>query len=107
MNSNICRTNTFLKKAYLVILLGFLVGAAIGGVTAILLAPDKGKNTRASIADSTGDLLSRFKTSYNNAIDNVTSLLDSVAEDGDQNIEPTIVALLEENSVDSDHRNQY
>lgn len=89
------------------ILLGFLVGAAIGGVTAILLAPDKGKNTRASIADSTGDLLSRFKTSYNNAIDNVTSLLDSVAEDGDQNIQPTIVALLEENSVDSDHRNQY
>lgn len=66
------------------ILLGFVVGAAIGGIAALLVAPDKGISTRENLIDSSANLLRRFKASYNSAIDNVTSVLDSVAEETDE-----------------------
>ena len=65
-------------------LLSFLIGATIGGIAAVLVAPDKGKNTWANIIDSSTDFFNRFKVSYNHAIDNVTSVLDSVGDYEDQ-----------------------
>ncbi len=61
------------------VLLGFIAGAALGTVAAILLAPEKGKITRANIVGRTGDFINDFKTKYNEAIDSLTSKLDSVA----------------------------
>ena len=37
-------------------LLGFLAGAAVGALAGILLAPDKGSETRKKISKKTGDL---------------------------------------------------
>jgi len=38
------------------VLIGFLVGAAIGGALGILLAPDKGEETRRRIIEKGNDL---------------------------------------------------
>jgi len=38
------------------VLVGFLVGAAIGGALGILLAPDKGSETRRKIIEKSNDI---------------------------------------------------
>ncbi|HEY4064933.1 MAG TPA: YtxH domain-containing protein [Puia sp.] len=38
------------------VLVGFLVGAAVGGALGILLAPDKGEETRRKIREKGADL---------------------------------------------------
>jgi gas vesicle protein len=38
------------------VVLAFVVGAAAGAVTALLLAPDKGSETRRKLRESIGDL---------------------------------------------------
>jgi gas vesicle protein len=64
------------------ILLGFIAGAAIGGVLGILLAPDKGSETRRKIVEKGGDLSDSLtdslsglgetvKEKFNNAVDGV------------------------------------
>lgn len=60
------------------ILLGFIAGAALGGVLGILLAPDKGSETRRRIVekgndlgDSLVDLGETVKEKFNDVVDGV------------------------------------
>jgi len=52
-------------------LLGFLAGAAVGAIAGILLAPDKGSETRKKISRKSSDLGDSIKTSFNDFIDSV------------------------------------
>jgi len=52
-------------------LLGFLAGAAVGALAGILLAPDKGSETRKKISKKTGDLGDSLKGQFNDFIDGV------------------------------------
>ncbi|HEY0046077.1 MAG TPA: YtxH domain-containing protein [Flavobacterium sp.] len=65
--------------------LGTLAGIAIGAVVGILMAPDKGSETRRKISRKgtqyTGDLKGRIgglKDKYNDVVDGVTSKLESL-----------------------------
>jgi gas vesicle protein len=60
------------------VFIGFLVGAAIGGALGILLAPDKGTETRKKILEKgndLGDSISEFgetiKDKFNEVVDGV------------------------------------
>jgi gas vesicle protein len=55
------------------ILLGFIAGAAIGGALGILLAPDKGSETRRKIVEKGTDLSDSLK-------DNLTGFGETVKE---------------------------
>jgi gas vesicle protein len=46
------------------ILLGFIAGAAAGTLLGILLAPDKGSNTRNRLKKTMGDAISKAKQSF-------------------------------------------
>lgn len=65
-------------------LLGFLAGAAVGALAGILLAPDKGSETRKKISKKTGDLGDSLKGSFNDFVDGIKDSyanLKSEAED--------------------------
>ena len=51
------------------IFLSFIVGALAGAATGILLAPDKGKNTRKKMQDSINDLSKKAKETMSDLSD--------------------------------------
>jgi gas vesicle protein len=53
------------------LVLGLLVGAAIGGALGILLAPDKGSETRRRIVEKGNDLSDSIKGKFNDVVDGV------------------------------------
>ncbi|MEP6746265.1 MAG: YtxH domain-containing protein [Bacteroidota bacterium] len=52
-------------------LLGFLAGAAVGALAGILLAPDKGSETRKKISKKTNDLGDTLKGSFSDFVDGI------------------------------------
>jgi len=64
-------------------LLGFLAGAAVGALAGILLAPDKGSETRKKISKKTSDLGESVKSSFNDFIDGVKESYASVKSEGE------------------------
>lgn len=55
-------------------LAGFAAGAAVGALAGILLAPDKGSNTRKKIANKTGDMSDSIKHSFSDFIDSMKGM---------------------------------
>jgi len=66
------------------ILVGFLAGAAIGALTGILFAPDKGSVTRKKIATKTGDLTDSVKSSFNDFIDSVKETYSGAKDNAEE-----------------------
>lgn len=62
--------------------LGVLAGLATGAILGILFAPDKGSATRKKIADKGKDSLDGLKSRYNSVIDNLSSKLEAVKQNG-------------------------
>ena len=80
-------------------LLGFLAGAAVGALAGILLAPDKGSETRKKISKKTGDLGESLKGSFNDFIDGVKESYSNVkaeAEDVEEKSRIKISSLKNE-----------
>jgi gas vesicle protein len=61
------------------LLIGFLFGAAVGGVMGVLFAPDKGEETRKKIARKGNDVSDAVKDKFNEFVDEVK---DSFAPSG-------------------------
>lgn len=62
-------------------LLGFVAGAAVGALAGILLAPDKGSNTRSKISGKAGDLTDSLKNSFNSFVDDLKSTYSNAKDD--------------------------
>lgn len=72
-------------------LMGALAGIAIGAIVGVLMAPDKGSETRKKIAQKGTDLTdglkgkySGLKDKYNDIVDGVTNKLESFQNGGEE-----------------------
>lgn len=72
------------------VVLGALAGIAIGAVVGVLLAPDKGSETRKKISkkgseykDGLKEKYDGLKDKYNTIVDGVTNKLESLSSTGD------------------------
>ncbi len=75
------------KSIWLGALIGFSAGAVVGAVTALLLAPQSGEETRDKIkerfndiSDKAGDMVDRSREVYGTAKSKVASTYGDVAE---------------------------
>ncbi len=59
-------------------LLGFVAGAAVGALAGILLAPDKGSETRKKVLQKTKDLGNSLKDAANGYVDSVKDSISNV-----------------------------
>jgi gas vesicle protein len=60
------------------ILLGIIAGAAIGGALGILLAPDKGSETRRKIVEKGNDLGDSLSSFSDTVKDKINDVVDGV-----------------------------
>jgi gas vesicle protein len=67
--------------------LGVLAGLATGAILGILFAPDKGSETRKKIAEKGKDSLDGLKTKYNSVIDQLSSKLEAVKQNGQSHVD--------------------
>jgi gas vesicle protein len=66
------------------VLIALVAGAALGAVTSLLLAPDKGEKTRKKIADSALKLKNNVQDSVKKQYENVVGHAEKTAENGHQ-----------------------
>ena len=64
-----------------------LVGAAIGGALGILLAPDKGSETRKKISDKSSDLTGAVKDKFDSIVKKFKKEVDAVKEQANEYVE--------------------
>jgi gas vesicle protein len=64
-------------------LLGFIAGAAAGALAGILLAPDKGSETRKKISKKTTDLGESLKGSFSDFIDGIKDSYANMKSDAE------------------------
>jgi gas vesicle protein len=60
------------------VVLGVLTGVAVGAILGILFAPEKGSDTRASIAKKTSDVGDGIKTKFEDLLTSLNEKLESV-----------------------------
>jgi gas vesicle protein len=59
---------------------GLLVGALVGGALGILLAPDKGSDTRRHLFEKGEDLTDALENKFQNLVDEVKKEMEQVKE---------------------------
>ncbi len=59
-------------------LLGFIAGAAVGGIVGILFAPDKGSETRKKISKKTEEVSDSVKDTFNEVADRVKNTYSGI-----------------------------
>ena len=64
-----------------------LVGAAIGGALGILLAPDKGSETRKKISDKSTDLTGAVKDKFDSIVKKFKKEVDAVKDQASEYVE--------------------
>lgn len=63
--------------------LGFVAGAAVGALAGILLAPDKGSNTRKKISGKAEDISDSLKSSFDDFIDKLKAAYSKGKDEAD------------------------
>jgi gas vesicle protein len=66
-----------MKKKSANVLLGFLAGAVTGAVAGVILAPDKGKNTRQNIANKASQFKDDVGVTVQKGVEKFNSLKES------------------------------
>ncbi|OYX22785.1 MAG: hypothetical protein B7Z06_11160 [Flavobacteriales bacterium 32-35-8] len=64
--------------------LGLLAGIAVGATLGVLLAPDKGENTRKKIIGKSKEAKDKLKKGFDDFLDTVSDKYSSIKEDGEE-----------------------
>ena len=94
------------------VLLGALAGLAAGAALGILLAPDKGSQTRKKLKGNAGDYADELKKKFNKFVETVTDKFESAKADANDFVETgksKAKGLKNEvsNAVDGKYTNQF
>jgi gas vesicle protein len=66
------------------VLLGFLGGLAIGAIAGILLAPEKGSDTRKKVLNMASDVTDAVEDSIHQALDKVKDKYSQTIREGEE-----------------------